>query len=101
MAHAHSIVRLHQQKAYTGAVDDNPNQELADEELAEVRAQRIELKKAMQKLKGGDPRNEQGKNVLDILDRRIVKGAKRQGRHTEKSTALDDAKAHVQVCEEQ
>ena len=66
-----------------------------------VRAQRIKLIKTMQKLKCGDPRKEQGKKLIEILDRRIAQGAKRRGRNTGKSTALDEAKAQVQVCEEQ
>ena len=41
-------------EAYTWATDDNPDLEPTGEELVEVRAQRIKLKKAMQKLKGGD-----------------------------------------------
>ena len=88
-------------KAYTWATGDTVDQELTVEELVEVRAQRIKLKKAIHQLKGNDPRRPQAENCLEILDRRIVKGAKRQGRHTEKSKALDEAKAQLQVCEEQ
>ena len=62
-------------KHYTWATDDNPEQELTDEELVEVRAQRIKLRKAVHKLKGGDPRKEQGQKRIELLDRRIARGA--------------------------
>jgi hypothetical protein len=57
--------------------------------------------KAIRQLKENDARRPQAEKCLEILNRRIAQGAKTQGRHTEKSTALDEAKAQVQVCEEQ
>ena len=86
--------------AYTLATHHNPEQDLTDEELAEARAQRIKLKKAIYQLKANDARREYGGNLLGILDRRVAQGAKRLHRHTEKSNALDEAKAQLQVCKE-
>ena len=87
--------------AYSWVTGDTVDQELTDEELVQVRAQRIKLKEAIRQLKGNDARRPQAEKCLEILNRRIAQGAKTQGRHTEKSTALDEAKAQVQVCEEQ
>ena len=39
--------------------------------------------------------------MIKILDRKILQEAKRQGRRTEKSDAIKEAKARGQVCEEQ
>ena len=86
---------------YTWATVDTVDQELTDEELVEVRGQRIRLKKTIHQLKGNDPRRPQAEKCLEILDRRIVKGAKRHCRHTEKSAAIDEAEAQVRVCEGQ
>ena len=49
-------------KAYTWATGDTVDQELTVEELVEVRAQRIKLKKAIHQLKGNDPRRPQAEN---------------------------------------
>ena len=38
---------------------------------------------------------------MEVLRSKIAQEAKKMGRHTEKSIALDEAKARVQVCEDQ
>ena len=86
---------------YTWATEDQPDRELTAEDLTQMRAQRLKLRKAMNALKASDLRLERGRELIRILDDRISTEAKKRGRFTEKSEAVDETKAQIQVCQDQ
>ena len=55
-------------KPYTWATEGNIDKELTDEQLTEVRGQRLKLTKALRQLKDADPRKQHGEVILEKLD---------------------------------
>ena len=55
----------------------------------------------MWQLNKSDPRTEHGEKLLANLDGQLHNGAKKQGKHTQKSEAIEETKAQVRLCSDQ